>query len=687
MNDTRMTCNDRLLVELLQETLSQEVSEDVLTHVENCAHCQDRLTTIAASPEEWKIATEAISDPCVSDHSAFRLNFPAASDSVFEWTEPMAKRLLSPASHPEMLGRLGRYDVERLIGSGGMGVVFKAFDQELNRPVAIKLLAPYLAGSGSARQRFLREAKGAAAVGHRHVVPIYNVETGGEIPFLVMQYVAGESLQERIDREGPLGIREILRIGKQIAEGLSAAHLQGLVHRDIKPSNILLEEGIESAMISDFGLARAIDDASLTRTGFHPGTPQYMSPEQAAGETVDTRSDLFSLGSLLYAMCTGRPPFRAESSLGVLKKITESNPTPIRELNSDIPLWLCTIIDRLLAKKPADRFQSAAEVAKLLESCLAHTQQPTFYPLPAELRSLDQENSERSLFRTLLKEARGNMVKIVSISSLAILAFAFYSLFQQESEQAQKLQGEWRAVAMSTNGVELKEDQLFNSRLIVDGNRFSRKQTAPNGKEIAGESGKLVVGQNKQSNAIDLRMRGGTAYGIFKVDRAKLVLCVTQNGGERPTEFESKAGENRVLTTYVRVEKEEPEAVGETDRNWIESMSKKFPSELPTSLAFGDAEKYLRDQKFTELRSGAISSESKSIITPDLDETKLFQSGIRNYVYGLLRSTESDEPVTAIEVYLFFDETGKYRVCHIGPALKQVREEDNKKPNANENSK
>lgn len=687
MNDARMTCNDRHLVELLQEVLPQEATEDVLTHVENCTHCQDRLTTLAASPEEWEIATEAISDSCVTDDSAFRVNFTPSSDPVFEWTESMAKRLLSPASHPEMLGRLGRYDIERLIGSGGMGVVFKAFDQELNRPVAIKLLAPYLAGSGSARQRFLREAKAAAAVGHRHVVPIYNVETGGEIPFLVMQYISGESLQERIDREGPLGLREILRIGKQIAEGLSAAHLQGLVHRDIKPSNILLEEGIESAMISDFGLARAIDDAALTRTGFHPGTPQYMSPEQAAGETVDTRSDLFSLGSLLYAMCTGRPPFRAESSLGVLKKISESDPTPIHELNPDIPLWLCTIVDRLLAKRPADRFHSAAEVAKLLESCLAHTQQPMFNPLPVELRSLDQEKSGRSLFRTLLKEARGNMVKIVSISSLAVLAFAFYSLFQLESELAQELQGEWRAIRMSTNGIELKEDQLFNSRLIVEGNRFSRKQTAPNGKEIAGESGTLLVGQNNQSDAIDLRMRGGTAHGIFKIDGDKLVLCVTQNGGKRPTEFESKGGDDRVLTTYERVSKDEPEAVSETERNWIESMSKKFPSELPSSLAFGDAEKYLRDQKFTELRSGAISGEPKSIITPDLDETKLFQSGIRNYVYGLLRSTESDEPVTTIEVYLFFDENGKYRVCHIGPALKEVSAEDNKRSKATENSK
>lgn len=211
---------------------------------------------------------------------------------------------------------------------------------------------------------------------------IHSVESGGAAPFLVMQFVAGESLQARIDRQGPLELKELLRIAHQTAAGLAAAHAQGLVHRDVKPSNILLEQGIERALLTDFGLARAADDASLTHTGFLPGTPHYMSPEQVRGEPLDGRSDLFSLGSVMYAMCTGRPPFRADTSFGVLRRITDTQPRAIRELNPDIPAWLAALIDTLLAKQPAERFGSAADVAQLLEQCLAHVQQPTAVPLP-----------------------------------------------------------------------------------------------------------------------------------------------------------------------------------------------------------------------------------------------------------------------------------------------------------------
>jgi serine/threonine protein kinase len=366
---------------MLNSDPALEPSNDLLAHIESCTHCQKRISEMAGSSELWLGVKAAVAKQNSSD---FRRSLASLTldPSGIHWTESMAKQLLSPPVHPEMLGRLGRYDIERLIGSGGMGVVFKAFDTELNRTVAIKLLVPYLAGSGPARKRFSREARAAAAVVHRHVVPIHNVETDRESPFIVMQYVSGESLQSRIDRDGPLDLCEILRIGLQVADGLSAAHHQGLVHRDIKPSNILLEEAVDRALISDFGLARAADDASLTRTGFHPGTPLYMSPEQACGQIVDARSDLFSLGSMLYTMSTGRPPFRAENILSVMRRITDSEPTPIQEINPHIPAWLCSIIQKLMAKESANRFQSAAEVHDLLEKCLSHVQRPNGNALP-----------------------------------------------------------------------------------------------------------------------------------------------------------------------------------------------------------------------------------------------------------------------------------------------------------------
>ena len=281
-----------------------------------------------------------------------------------------------------LLGALGPYDITEFVGQGGMGVVLKAHDPRLNRVVAIKVLAPALAFNATARKRFVREAQAAAAVSHDHVVAIHAIEEAKRLPLLVMEYVAGQSLQQKIDSTGPLAVKEIVRIGRQIAAGLAAAHEQGLIHRDIKPANILLENGVERVKITDFGLARAVGDAAVTQTGLLAGTPQYMSPEQAHGQRVDYRSDLFSLGSVLYAMCTGRPPFRGESPVTVIRRVCEETPTPISQINPDVPDWLVRIVNRLLAKDPEQRFQSAAELVELLGQCLEHLQQPTLREPP-----------------------------------------------------------------------------------------------------------------------------------------------------------------------------------------------------------------------------------------------------------------------------------------------------------------
>jgi serine/threonine protein kinase len=277
-------------------------------------------------------------------------------------------------TNPDALGRLGHYDILEVLGRGGFGIVLKGFDNSLHRAVAIKVMTPEMAATSPARKRFLREARAAAAVRHDNVVNIYAVEEE-PIPYLVMEYIPGETLQQLLDRTGPLDVPTTLRLGTQVARGLAAAHATGLIHRDVTPGNILIESGPDGrARLTDFGLARAADDASLTQSGVVAGTPLYMSPEQALDEPLDHRTDLFSLGSVLYTMVSGRPPFRAANSMAVLKRVAEDTPRPIQEINSETPDWLCAVIAKLHRKNPAERFQSAREVADLLADCLAQVE-------------------------------------------------------------------------------------------------------------------------------------------------------------------------------------------------------------------------------------------------------------------------------------------------------------------------
>ncbi|MEO8271208.1 MAG: serine/threonine-protein kinase, partial [Aureliella sp.] len=291
---------------------------------------------------------------------------------------------LKPSDKDGVLGTIGPYEVLEAIGRGGMGVVLRACDPKLNRIVAVKALLPELASNPNSRRRFLREAQAAAAISHPHVVSIHAVDDSDQHhsgtpvpPFLVMECIVGQSLQQKLDKVGPLRLTEILRISRQIADGLAAAHKQGLVHRDIKPANILLENGVERVKITDFGLARAIDDITMTRTGEVCGTPQYMSPEQACGDRVDHRSDLFSLGCVMYAMCTGHSPFRGDSVAHVIKRVTQDEPRSIADQSPEIPQWLIEIINSLLQKKTEHRFQSAEALTTILDQHLARIQHPS----------------------------------------------------------------------------------------------------------------------------------------------------------------------------------------------------------------------------------------------------------------------------------------------------------------------
>lgn len=321
------------------------------------------------------------------------------------------------------MGRLGHYEVLNVVGRGGMGVVLKALDTSLRRIVAIKVLARQFADNAVSRRRFIREAQAAAAVCHDNVVTIHAVEANAHPPHIVMQFIDGKSLQQRLEQSGPLELKEILRIGMQTAAGLAAAHAQGLVHRDIKPANILLENGVERVKITDFGLARAVDDATVSQPNVVAGTPQYMAPEQASGQLVDHRADLFSLGGVLYALCTGRPPFRAANTLAVLKAVCDKTPRAIREMNPDVPDDLVAVVNQLLAKNAADRFQSAAEVARVLEDQLAGVQYPKSTSQVAVLEST-RPRAEPKMHDAANHRAKHRLV-IAAIVLLALVGIGF----------------------------------------------------------------------------------------------------------------------------------------------------------------------------------------------------------------------------------------------------------------------
>jgi WD40 repeat protein len=273
--------------------------------------------------------------------------------------------LLAPPEGSGEVGRLGGYRVLKVLGAGGMGVVLQAEDPQLHRPVALKVMLPAVAANAGSRERFMREARAAAAIEHDNIVAIYQVGEDRGVPFIAMPLLKGESLEDRLRRERRLPVREVLRIGREAARGLAAAHERGLTHRDIKPGNLWLEAPRGRVKILDFGLARGAgtQGPALTQQGAIVGTPAYMAPEQASAREPDARADLFSLGCVLYQASTGKPPFGGADLLSTLMAVATSDPPPPRSVSADIPVGLNDLILRLLAKDPKDRPATARAVA------------------------------------------------------------------------------------------------------------------------------------------------------------------------------------------------------------------------------------------------------------------------------------------------------------------------------------
>ncbi|MGJ7903889.1 serine/threonine-protein kinase, partial [Lysobacter sp. 1R34A] len=261
----------------------------------------------------------------------------------------------------------GRFRIESMLGVGGMGVVYRATDLALDIQVALKLLRPELMHRPDAFERFRQELLLARQVSSPHVVRIHDLAQHEGRWLISMDFVDGESLDRRLDRDGPFAVDTALRIARQLAEGLRAAHAKGVVHRDLKPANVLLDaQG--NAYISDFGVARSLASSGLTQSGAVIGTPDYLSPEQARGEALDARSDLYALGLILYEMLTGKLPFAGGTVSEVLAQRLLRTPPPVTSLRAELPAWIARLVDKLLRPQPAHRFKDAAAVIAALDA-------------------------------------------------------------------------------------------------------------------------------------------------------------------------------------------------------------------------------------------------------------------------------------------------------------------------------
>jgi serine/threonine protein kinase len=486
----RASCPDaNWWTDLLEGRVSPKEQAGLSSHLESCTVCQRTLEGLTAADESWPNDARSLA-PRSPDPALRRviddLKGVGAETTVPGMSTPVSApelTFLKPAAQAGQVGRLGAYEIIEVIGWGGMGVVLKARDPALQRLVAIKVLAPQLATSASARQRFEREGRATALVKHEHVVAIHAVEQVDGLPYLVMEYVPGVSLQQQLDCLGPQVLEEILRIGMETASGLAAAHDRGLIHRDVKPANILLQDGGGRVKLSDFGLARAVDDASLTQSGVIAGTPQYMAPEQARGEALDHRADLFSLGSVLYALCTARPPFPASTTLAVIRRVCDDISLPIRSINPAIPEWLVDVIDKLHAKDPDERFQSGDEVAQLLSQYLSHVRQPEVVAAPPPL-----PRRPRGRARPPRRRRRWALLLLLVVPVIAVGAIGGWRVFGWNHVGATKPTFDEQTVRLSNGRVgrpmpfsTLQVDYRFVNGKVPDAERYVWVVQSPSG--------------------------------------------------------------------------------------------------------------------------------------------------------------------------------------------------------------
>jgi hypothetical protein len=373
----QLSCPDQgQLLRLLRGELIAAQVTTLQGHLQRCAACREAFQRLPRGDSAQTLAA-----PTPSQNPA-GMQETGIVDAGAGAPTSIAAIIASASASAKGRVQIGPYQVLEVVGKGSVGRVLKAFDPVLQRVVAIKVLSEPLAAVAGARRRFLREAQSAAAIVHPNVITIHAVKELDGNPLLVMEYIPGQSLRQRLQSSQPLETAEIVRLGMQIAAGLAAAHALGVVHRDLKPANILLEGDTGSLKLTDFGLAQVAHDGSTEPSGVLAGDPAYCSPEQARGAASDWRSDLFSLGSLLYHLCANHPPFPAPNAPAVLQRILTDTPRSLRAINPATPRWLAALISKLMEKDPAERYQSANEVVEELGQQLLRMEQTLPVPLP-----------------------------------------------------------------------------------------------------------------------------------------------------------------------------------------------------------------------------------------------------------------------------------------------------------------
>ncbi|MCA9121124.1 MAG: protein kinase [Planctomycetaceae bacterium] len=466
---TRMVCPTvEAFAELVSGNVSDERCEELVQHIAHCSDCAGtaeqalsqsmfgsalhRGSTLAELVPEAAVDRIVFSLRQRGLHP-FRGDAPTTSGCASESETIPGQELdrelallFGPQQSDSEIGQLGGYRILSTLGVGGMGVVFLAEDPQLQRRVALKVMLPGLAANAASRQRFMREAQAMASVAHEHIVHINQVGEDRGIPFLSMPFLSGETLDDRLKREGKLPVSDSVRIAREVAEGLAVAHEGGLIHRDIKPSNIWLEDTRGRVKILDFGLVRAgQEDTQLTRSDSIVGTPAYMSPEQASGEQVDGRSDLFSLGCVLYRMCTGQPPFQASNTTGLLLAVMNHDPPPAAQLSPELPAAFSQLILRLLAKKPDLRPASAETVVDELRSIEAHSYRQPVSPITTSAPS---------------PAFRSKLISVGLLAALAIISAAVIIRITHNDGSTTELRVSAEKVALESDGqtqIEIKE--------------------------------------------------------------------------------------------------------------------------------------------------------------------------------------------------------------------------------------